>query len=104
MRALAVSSAERQPLLPNTPSFGEIKPRFSVGTFLGIAAPAKTPRPIVARLNREIVAAVNNEATRERLRTMGNSAKAGSPEELTATVIQYVERWTGVINRLRIAR
>jgi tripartite-type tricarboxylate transporter receptor subunit TctC len=104
MRALAVTSAERHPLLPDTPSFGELKPGFSVGTFLGIAAPAKTPPAIVARLNREIARAVNADATRERLRQMGNTAKAGTPEELTATVTQYVERWTGVINRLGIAR
>jgi len=104
MRALAVTSAERQAMLPDTPSLGELKPGFAVGTFLGIAAPAKTPPAMVARLNREIAKAVNAEATKERLRTMGNTAKAGTPEELTATVAQYVERWTGVINRLGIAR
>ena len=104
MRALAVTSAERQALLPDSPSFGELKPGFAVGTFLGIAAPAKTPPAIVARLNREIAKAVNAEPTKERLRTMGNTAKAGTPEDLTTTVTQYVERWSGVINRLGIAR
>jgi len=104
MRALAVTSAERHPLRPDTPSFGELKPGFSVGTFLGIAAPAKTPRPIVERLNREIAKAVNDETVKARLRQMGNTPKAGTPEELTATVTQYVERWTAVINRLGIAR
>lgn len=104
MRALAVASAERQAMLPDTPSFGELKPGFSVGTFLGIAAPARTPPAIVARLNREIARAVNAEPTRERLRTMGNTAKAGTPEELAAMVAQYVERWTDVINQLGIAR
>ena len=43
---------------------------------------------------------VNTEAVRDRLRTMGNSAKAGTPEEFTQTVAQYVERWGGVINSL----
>src|SRR5690606_13568994 len=82
MRALAVTSAERQPLLPDVPSFGELSSGFSVGTFLGIAAPARTPPAIVARLNREIAKAVNADATKDRLRTLGNSAKAGTPEEL----------------------
>jgi tripartite-type tricarboxylate transporter receptor subunit TctC len=104
LRALAVTSTGRQPLLPDTPSFGEISPGFFVGTILGFAAPAKTPRPIVERLNREIAKAVNTESMRERLQTMANSPKAGTPEEFTTTVTEYVERWTGVINRLGIAR
>ena len=104
MRALAVTSAERQSLLPDAPSFGEISPGFAVGTILGIAAPAKTPAPIVARLNREIAKVVNTEEMRERLRAMGNTAKAGTPEEFTQTVSQYVERWSAVIDRLGIAR
>ena len=91
-------------LLPSTPSFGEISPGFFVGTILGLAAPAKTPRPIVERLNREIAKVVNTDAMRERLATMANKAKAGTPEEFTATVAQYVERWSGVIEKLGIAR
>jgi len=104
LRALAVSSLERDPLLPSTPSFGEISPGFFVGTILGLAAPAGTPRPIVERLNREIAKVVNTEVMRERLATMANKAKAGTPEEFTAIVAEYVARWTGVIDKLGIAR
>ena len=104
LRALAASSLERDPLLPDTPSFGEISPGFFVGTILGIAAPARTPRPIVERLNREIAKVVNTDAMRERLATMANKAKGGTPEEFTATVAQYVERWSGVIEKLGIGR
>jgi tripartite-type tricarboxylate transporter receptor subunit TctC len=104
LRALAVSSLERDPLLPGTPSFGEISPGFFVGTILGLAAPAGTPRPIVERLNREIAKVVNTDAMRERLATMANKAKAGTPEEFTAIVAEYVARWTGVIDKLGIAR
>ena len=104
LRALAVSSLERDPLLPSTPSFGEISPGFFVGTILGLAAPAGTPRPIVERLNREIAKVVNTDVMRERLATMANKAKAGTPEEFTAIVAEYVARWTGVIDKLGIAR
>lgn len=104
MRAIAVTSAGRQPLLPETQSFGELSPGFSVGTILGLAAPAKTPPAIVARLNREIAAAVNTEPVKERMRAMGNIAKAGTPEEFTATVAEYVARWTGVIAELGLTR
>ncbi len=54
-----------------------------MGTILGFAAPAQTPRPIVERLNREIAKVVNTDAMRERLRAMANKAKAGTPEEFT---------------------
>ena len=75
LRALAVSSLERDPLLPDTPSFGEISPGFFVGTILGLAAPARTPRPIVERLNREIAKVVNTDAMRERLATHGQQGQ-----------------------------
>jgi tripartite-type tricarboxylate transporter receptor subunit TctC len=91
-------------LLPDTPSFGEISPGFFVGTILGLAAPARTPRPIVERLNREIAKVVNTDTMRERLATMANKARAGSPEDFTETVAQYVARWNGVIEKLGIAR
>ena len=104
LRGLASSSLERDPLLPDTPSFGEISPGFFVGTILGLAAPARTPRPIVERLNREIAKVVNTDTMRERLATMANKARAGSPEDFTETVAQYVARWNGVIEKLGIAR
>ena len=68
------------------------------------AAPARTPRPVVERLNREIRLAVNADTTRERLLAMGNSPKPGTPEEFTDTVSQYVARWNGVIDKLGIGR
>ena len=104
LRGLATSSLERDALLPDTPSFGEISPGFFVGTILGLAAPARTPRPIVERLNREIARVVNTDAMRERLATMANKARAGIPEDFTETVAQYVARWNGVIEKLGIAR
>jgi tripartite-type tricarboxylate transporter receptor subunit TctC len=74
-----------------------------VSTILGLAAPAGTPRPIVERLNREIAKVVNSDAMRERLLGMANHAKAGTPEDFTQTVAQYVARWTAVITKLGIA-
>ncbi len=104
MRAIAVTSAGRQPLLPDTPSFGELSPGFSVGTILGLAAPAKTPPALVARLNREIANVVNTDEVKDRMRSMGNTAKPGTPEEFTQTVAEYVTRWTGVIEQLGLTR
>lgn len=103
MRALAVSSPGRDPLLPETPSFGDLSPGFFVSTILGLAAPAGTPRRIVERLNLEVANAVNSDAMRERLLGMANHARAGTPGEFTQTVAQYVARWTTVIEKLGIA-
>ena len=104
LRALAVSSLERDPLLPDTPSFGEISPGFFVGTILGLAAPASTPRPIVERLNREIAKVVNTDAMRERLATWPTRPRRARRRSSPQTVAEYVERWTGVIDKLGIAR
>jgi tripartite-type tricarboxylate transporter receptor subunit TctC len=104
MRALAVTSDKRQALLPNVQSFGELSPGFAVGTFLALAAPARTPPAIVARLNREIAAAVQAESTKERLRALGNTAKSGTPEEVTQVAAEYVARWKQVVEKLGIAR
>ena len=93
MRALAVKLGwSAMPLLPDTPSFGEISPGFFVGTILGLAAPARTPRPIVERLNREIAKVVNTDAMRERLRTHGQQGQgAARRRNSPQTVAQYVD-------------
>jgi hypothetical protein len=45
---------------------------------------------------------VNTDSTREKLRTLGNNPKPGTPEDFTTVVSEYVDRWTGVIKRLGI--
>ena len=67
LRALAVTSAERSPVLPDMPTVGDFVPGYEASAFFGICAPAATPREIVEKLNREINA------------SLARSAHAGAP-------------------------
>src|SRR5207237_279570 len=72
LRAIALAGAKRSHLLPDVRTFSESGfPGFHVESWYGIVAPAKTPAPVVAKLQREIAAAVNGAALRERLVAMG---------------------------------
>ncbi len=79
--AIAVSSAKRTPSLPNVPTFMESGvPDFEVSSWVGILAPAKTPRPIIDKLNRELNAVLSSPETVEKLQTLGITATPGTPE------------------------
>lgn len=79
---IAVSSRTRSSSLPETPTFIESGvPDFDVSSWVGILAPAKTPRPIVERLNRELNAALTNPEVVDKLAGMGIAATPGSPEQ-----------------------
>jgi tripartite-type tricarboxylate transporter receptor subunit TctC len=89
LRALAVSSAERSPLLPEVPTMAEAGWRdIELAGWNGIFAPARTPAPIVERLNREIVAALNTKEVRDILVEQGLQPQGMSPSEFAAFVRQ----------------
>ena len=79
--AIAVSSAKRAPSLPNVPTFMESGvPDFEVSSWVGILAPAKTPRPVIDRLNRDLNAVLTSPEIVEKLQTLGITATPGTPE------------------------
>jgi tripartite-type tricarboxylate transporter receptor subunit TctC len=81
---IAVSSRARSPSLPDTPTFIESGVSdFDVSSWVGLLAPAKTPRSVVERLNRELNAALSNPEVVEKLAGMGIAATPGSPEQFT---------------------
>lgn len=80
---IAVSSAKRVGSLPDTPTFMEAGvANFDVSSWVAILAPAKTPRAIVERLNRELNAVLTDPAIVERLATLGIEATPGAPQQL----------------------
>ena len=58
-----------------------------------LAAPAKTPKDVIARLNKEITAAVNSPDVKKKLEAMGGDPRATSPEEMRALVSRQYETW-----------
>ncbi len=100
VRALAISSGKRSAVAPGLPTVAELGfPGYEVVGWFGWLAPAKTPRDIVARLNAEIVKALNVPDVRERLLSQSSEPVGNSPREFGAFVKSESEKWAGVIKR-----
>ena len=85
LTAIAVSSAKRSGSLPDVPTFAESGvPDFVVSSWVGIHAPAKTPQPIIDRLNRELNAVLTAPETIEQLAKLGIAPTPGTPDAFAA--------------------
>jgi tripartite-type tricarboxylate transporter receptor subunit TctC len=105
LRPIAVTSATRSARLPDVPALGEAAlPGFDVVSWNALVAPARTPEPVIARLNRDVNAALATPALRERLLAAGVEAAGGSPEAFGALLAADIARWRGVIERTGIER
>ena len=100
MKALAVTAKTRHPQLPDVPTAAEAGfPDLVVTSWQAVAAPAKTPRAIVAKLNDAAVKALRSPEVRERMTQIGFDVVAGTPEEFGKFMQEEVNRWTAVVNR-----
>jgi len=103
LHALAVTSPERSPLLPDVPTIAESGvPGFSAIIRYGLAAPAGTPRPIIERLNKELVAALAADDLRARLASEGARVVTGTPEEFAAEIDKEEKMWGSLIRSLNL--
>ncbi|HUQ73979.1 MAG TPA: tripartite tricarboxylate transporter substrate binding protein [Burkholderiales bacterium] len=100
MKAFAVTSRARHPQLPDVPTVVEAGfPDLVVTSWQAAAAPAKTPREVVARLNDATVKALRSPDVRERMNQIGFDVVAGTPEEFGKFMREEVERWTRVVEK-----
>ena len=97
LRALAVTSATRQAMLPGIPTLGEVVPGYEASVWYGIGAPKNTPTDIIARLNREINAILADPRMRGRLADLGDTILTGSPADFRKLIAEDIERWAKVI-------
>jgi tripartite-type tricarboxylate transporter receptor subunit TctC len=105
LKAIAVTSDSRFAGLPDVPTVAESGvPGYQASSWNAIAAPAKTPRPVIERLNREVNAAVAAPAVRKRLGEMGVDARAGTPEALRDLLVSEIAKWKAVIERAKIEK
>ena len=103
LRALAVIAPQRLPALPDVPTVTEAGlPGFEVTTWYGILAPAGTPRPVIARLNAEIVKAMHSPEMKERLAGIGTDPVTSSPEEFAAFIQAEIAKWGDVIRKANL--
>ena len=98
LRAIAVTSAKRSPALPDTPTIAESGlPDFEATSWFAVFAPAKTPRPIVEKLNAEIRKAIDSPELKARWEQLGGEARQMSPAEMDAFVKAEIEKWAAVV-------
>ena len=105
VRILAVTSERRFPGLPDVPTVAESGvPGYAATSWNAIAAPAKTPRAVIDRLNREINAALKAPEVVEKLAAQGVTARGGTPEDMRRLVAADVDKWRRVIEQAKIER
>ena len=98
LTGLAVSSAQRSSSLPDVPTFIESGvPDFEINSWVGILAPAKTPRAIVLRLNTELNAVLADPEVRTKLEALGIGATPGSPEQFGDEIRRDLARYGQVV-------
>ncbi|MES2052598.1 MAG: tripartite tricarboxylate transporter substrate binding protein [Pseudomonadota bacterium] len=102
LRALAVTSPKGESNLPGVPSVADFYPKVVFESWLGIAAPAGTPPAIVARLNRELKAVVDQPEIRQKLIGWGGSPKVGTPAEFRARVDNDIQNMRRIVAERRI--
>ena len=102
LRALGITSAQRNPLTPELvpicETLPELKP-FDVSTWFGVFLPAGTPRPIVDSLNTQMKVWLDDAKTKERFTTMAGFPAYGTPEQFDAFVNAQIALWKSVIDK-----
>jgi tripartite-type tricarboxylate transporter receptor subunit TctC len=94
LRALGVSSANRSPLLPDTPSIAEAGvPGYDVSIWYGVIAPAKLPKPILAKLHGGVVKALQAPDVRQTLTDLSVEIVGNTPEQFAAIIRNDIDKW-----------
>jgi tripartite-type tricarboxylate transporter receptor subunit TctC len=100
---IGVTSARRSPSLPEVPTFAESGlTDFVVDSWVGILAPAKTPKPIVERLQREIAEVLRDPEVRSRYATLGIEPVGNTPEQFAVQIRADLARWEKVVKQANI--
>ena len=103
LRVLAVTTAQRQPLLPDLPAISETVPNFGVSNWEGMFVPGKTPAPIVDRLFKEINAALQAPELRKRQQGAGIDPQGSATRaEFVKFVRDDTERWAKLVQQANI--
>ncbi len=97
LRALAVSSAQRIPALPDVPTVAESIPGFEADQWYGVVAPAGTPEALVARLNAEINKALALPEVMQQLAVEGAVPMPGTPQAFADLIRREIPRWAAVV-------
>jgi len=100
LRAIAITSAQRSPLLPEVPTVAELGyPGFDVQSWFSLAAPAGTPRPVIDKLNAALNKSLSAPDVRQRLLDLAATPEPGTPEQARAFAAAEIKRWREVVKQ-----
>lgn len=97
LRALGVATAKKVTLLPEVPTVAETVPGYVSDIWIGMMAPAKTPAPVIAKLNTELRKALSLPDVKDKLAEQGIEATSSTPAELANLIAADQKRWAVVI-------
>ncbi len=97
LRAIAVTSAQRAPALPNVPIAESGLPGFEASSWFGMLAPAGTPPAVIARINAEVNQWLQTTEAKEKLVAQGAVVAGGTPEQFAAHIRAETEKWAKVV-------
>ena len=98
IRALAVTSEQREPSMPDLPTVGDTVPGYEATAWFGIGMPKGTPRDVIDKVNAEINRALADPKMRERLAELGGKPIAGTPEDFGKVIAAETAKWEKVVN------
>ena len=97
LRALAVTTAKRTPVLPDMPTVGDVLPGYEASAVYGVGTPRNTPAEIVDKLNKEINAGLADPRMKARLADLGGTVLPGSPADFGKLIAGETEKWAKVV-------
>jgi tripartite-type tricarboxylate transporter receptor subunit TctC len=103
LRALGVTTPQRAPSAPDVPTISEAGvPGYAAETWLGLSAPAGTPKEIIALLHAEVTSALTQPAIKQRLEGLGYIVRLNTPEEYSAYIRAEIDKWRKVVQAANI--
>ena len=103
LRALAITSAQRSPLLPDVPTMAEAGvPNYQITGWFGVLVPASTPQPIVQKLSKELIDIVKTPDMEKRINDMGGMVSASGPAAFTGFIQSETQKWRALVQTANI--
>jgi tripartite-type tricarboxylate transporter receptor subunit TctC len=97
LRALGVTSDQREASMPNLPTVGETVPGYEATAWFGLGMPKGTPREFIDKINAEVNRALADPKMRERLAELGGKPIAGTPDDFGRTIAAETAKWEKVV-------
>ncbi|MCA6119855.1 tripartite tricarboxylate transporter substrate binding protein [Bradyrhizobium sp. WSM 1738] len=104
VRALAVTSTAKSPLLPDVPVLADTVPGYEASALFGVGAPKNTPKEVIAKLNKEINEILAEPAIKARLTDLGGEPLIGPPEAFGKMIVAETEKWKKVIEEAKVEK